>query len=685
MLAQSGISPDWAASRGYETISDKKRLAEIGITPAGRRIPGLLIPLLDVHGSTWGYQFRPDSARVMQNGRTVKYESPSSQRNGIDVPPGVGAQLGDPAIALFITEGTKKADCAAVHGLCCVALMGVWSWRGTNTAGGKTALADWQDVALSDRRTILAYDGDVQRKESVRAAMSALAKYLAIKGAKIEYLHLPDTDDGKVGLDDFLVAHSVDELWTLVRPIAPPPRQPAAEPAAPPQEPAPLGSIDGAALLDDVKAWFGRFIIVTDPDDLNILSLWTVHTHLVSELRTTPRLQIDSVIFGSGKTTVLDHLERLCLNPVQAAQLSSPALIPRMLETRMRTILLDEIDRSLRKDRPGVEDLIAILNSGYRYGASRPVLVQVPGGWEPREMPTFAPVAMAGNSPNLPDDTTSRSLRVLLMPDLAGAAEDSDWEMIEDDAEQLRARIIAWADTARATVKSLAVDLPEKCIGRSREKWRPLKRIATVAGGQWPDITDALIAKSILEDEAEREAGLKAQPPGVILLTDLLKVWPDDQKFVPTLDLVAALIAHNRDYWGPDSPYGKALTDTRFGRMLSQAAKVTSQRPGGTGPRGYLRSQLQRAWCRLGLASPIQPGGPDEPGEPGDHEPNDDHDDSDRSQVRQDNHVHRVNTGTPQHDQCLGCGRALTGVWNLPVVRERGYCTPCFERQQRRA
>jgi hypothetical protein len=63
--------------------------------------------------------------------------------------------------------------------------------------------------------------------------------------------------------------------------------------------------------------------------------------------------------------------------------------------------------------------MIAILNSGYKFGAARPVLVPVKGGgWEPRDMPTHAPVAMAGNSPYLPADTVSRLLRILLMPDL---------------------------------------------------------------------------------------------------------------------------------------------------------------------------------------------------------------------------------------------------------------------------
>ena len=358
----------------------------------------------------------------------------------------------------------------------------------------------------------------------------------------------------------------------------------------------------GAELLDRTAAWYGRFIRVTDPDDLNLLTLWTAHTHLVVELYTTPRLQVDSVIFGSGKTTVLDHLQRLCDNPVQAATLSSPALIPRLLESAMRTLLLDEVDRSLHPDKPGVGELIGIINSGYRSGATRPVLVPIKGGgWEAREMSTYAPVVMAGNSPNLPSDTVSWSIRILLMPDLDGTVEDSDWELIEGDAKQLRTDIAAWADSVRQSVKGAAVALPPGCIGRSKEKWRPLKRVAVAAGGDWPDIVDRLINNSLAEDEAEREAGLKTQPPGMVMLTDLFAVWPDGEKFMPTRELVNKLIIHNPDYWGAESGYGKPLTETRLGRLVTQAAKVTSIRRGGVPPRGYLRSQLQPVWRRLGI------------------------------------------------------------------------------------
>jgi pyrimidine operon attenuation protein/uracil phosphoribosyltransferase len=221
MLAESKITPEHARARGYRSVDTKARLEVLGVTKAGRNVPGLLVPQLRKDGSTWGYQYRPDVPRLNGAGKPNKYETPVNQRNGIDVPPGVGPMLDDPAVPLFVTEGVKKADAAACAGLACVALPGVWSWRGRNEQGGKTAVPDWHDVALNDRRIVLAFDSDVVRKRLVRTALDQLAGYLTGKGAKIEYLHLPDNSDGKTGLDDYLAEHTVDELWALVRPDPP--------------------------------------------------------------------------------------------------------------------------------------------------------------------------------------------------------------------------------------------------------------------------------------------------------------------------------------------------------------------------------------------------------------------------------------------------------------------------------
>jgi hypothetical protein len=375
---------------------------------------------------------------------------------------------------------------------------------------------------------------------------------------------------------------------------------------------------DGSNILDGLVNWFGRFIRFTHTDDVYTLALWTVHTHLANALYTSPRLMIDSVMPGSGKSTLLDHLNRLCHNPIHAATLTSSAQLTRMLDTGPSTILLDEVDRSLSSDRPGVTDLLAVLNAGYRVGATRPVLVQKDNNWETKQMPTFAPVAMAGNSPKLPEDTVSRSIRILLMPDLDDSIEDSDWELIEEHVAELRAQIARWADGAREQVKGMVVELPQGCIGRAKEKWRPLKRIAVVAGGRWPAIVDRLISLSLAEDAAEREEGIKTLPVGMVMMQDLHAVWTHDENFMGTRDLVTKLINHNAEYWGVNSGYGKALTDTRFAQIVMRASRVTPHRVGGRGPRGYLRSEFEPVWRRLR----IEPGAPGQPGALGAAEPN---------------------------------------------------------------
>jgi hypothetical protein len=257
MLAASGIPPEHAVARGYETIVDSRRLVQLGfVKNACKCVPGLLIPLLRRDGSTWGYQYRPDVPRLNGKGKPIKYETPYQQRNGLDVPPGMGDLLDDPCVPLWVTEGSKKADCGAQYHLCIIALSGVWNWRGTNDMGGKTAVGDWNDVALNGRRVIIAFDGDVTRKPSAAKALCALAHFLKSRGAQVEYLHLPDDGKQKVGLDDYLVpGHTAEDLLRLVKPDQPPVPD-EEEPPQPEPPPPPVTPVS----LDDAHAVFERWL-----------------------------------------------------------------------------------------------------------------------------------------------------------------------------------------------------------------------------------------------------------------------------------------------------------------------------------------------------------------------------------------------------------------------------------------
>jgi hypothetical protein len=172
LMVESAIAPEIARERGYRTESTRTGIKRLGFSDSQARTPALVIPLFDVHGECAGYQVRPDQPRVV-DGKAVKYETPRGMRMMIDVAPSLSRKrsaqrqttqahgeptdselpplIADPFIPLFATEGVRKGDAAVSIGLCCISLLGVWNWRGSNVSGGITAVSDWESIALKSR------------------------------------------------------------------------------------------------------------------------------------------------------------------------------------------------------------------------------------------------------------------------------------------------------------------------------------------------------------------------------------------------------------------------------------------------------------------------------------------------------------------------------------------------------
>lgn len=217
LLRTSGIAPEVLAARGYRSITIKAELRRLGFFEIQCRVPALLIPIYGVTGDLVTYQIRPDEPRVDHKGKVVKYETPAHSSMALDVPKLARSWLGDPSRPLFITEGARKADAAVSRELCCIAVLGVWNWRGTNEHGGKVALPDWELVALNERHVYICFDSDLMNKPQVHRALVRLKGFLERKGAHVSLIYLPAGEDGaKVGLDDyFAAAYTPQDLLDL--------------------------------------------------------------------------------------------------------------------------------------------------------------------------------------------------------------------------------------------------------------------------------------------------------------------------------------------------------------------------------------------------------------------------------------------------------------------------------------
>ncbi|MDP2730093.1 MAG: DUF3854 domain-containing protein [Dehalococcoidales bacterium] len=220
-LKQSAISLELIGRRCYQTIVEWKQLEALGFTKQQCRVPGILIPLWGVEGTgVVGYQFRPDSPRLNNRGKPIKYETPKGATNRLDCPPVCQKLLADPKIPLWITEGVKKGDALASLGECVIDLTGIWNWRAKNASGGITVSSDFDSIALNNRLVYLAPDSDNATNPSVSQAVRRLTEFLKRKKANVSIVLLPSGNNGsKTGVDDFLaVGHTLTELKALAVP-----------------------------------------------------------------------------------------------------------------------------------------------------------------------------------------------------------------------------------------------------------------------------------------------------------------------------------------------------------------------------------------------------------------------------------------------------------------------------------
>lgn len=209
----SGITPGIIAERGYWTATTKQELAALGFSKEQQRVPALVLPMHGVDGIVIGHQIRPDEPRLNDKGKPVKYEFPAGSMMRIDICPNphIRELLADKRSELWITEGIKKGDSAAARGVCVIAVLGVWNWRGTNALGGSTELADWEKVAIKGRKIFVCFDSDVTYKPEVQAALKRFVAMLKRRGAAsvtIIVPHLPGKQ-GKLGMDDFFALGGV--------------------------------------------------------------------------------------------------------------------------------------------------------------------------------------------------------------------------------------------------------------------------------------------------------------------------------------------------------------------------------------------------------------------------------------------------------------------------------------------
>jgi AAA domain/Domain of unknown function (DUF3854) len=213
LLAARGISEKTAASAGLRSVGSIEAKKILGFDP---RSGGILIPYIHpATGAVRTYRFRPDVPLVI-DGKPAKYLSPRGVGNLLYFPPDVGPRLAEVAQPLNITEGEFKTLCAHEKGILCLGLTGVYGWKARKSGHESAPIVDLDFLGSRGRTFTIIFDSDLALNGQVAAARHALGKELYRRDASVVWaIDLPSPDGKKVGLDDFLVSHGLDEFLNL--------------------------------------------------------------------------------------------------------------------------------------------------------------------------------------------------------------------------------------------------------------------------------------------------------------------------------------------------------------------------------------------------------------------------------------------------------------------------------------
>jgi len=153
-----------------------------------------------------------------QGRKRPKYIQKKDSPNSLYIPPLLQVSELQSLSVLYFTEGEKKALKATQEGLRCIGITGLWNWK---RKGSDELLPDFDKINLIGREVVIVPDSDwlslnkEGKPKNLKNAVYRFATALMLRGAVVQIAYLPAVGSDKVGLDDYLLGHSIADFAQL--------------------------------------------------------------------------------------------------------------------------------------------------------------------------------------------------------------------------------------------------------------------------------------------------------------------------------------------------------------------------------------------------------------------------------------------------------------------------------------
>jgi hypothetical protein len=319
--------------------------------------------------------------------------------------------------------------------------------------------------------------------------------------------------------------------------------------------------VNSQALIGKIVDLYSQYLSCS-PEQLDLLALWTMHTHSMPAAPFSPFLNIHSRQKQSGKSLCLELLRLLCDEPEMHIA-ASPSLLLHQLADASHdgeneftgTLLLDDCHATFGT-RMNLK-LQGLLTASFQQHGFYTVEAKGAEGYEMQQLHVFFPTAFAGHG-RLPACLADRSILINLEPKPPGSpCQPFRFYDALKLARPISLDLREWGGKNYETMCAIAPyrqdQFPPGLTSRQQDCAEPLLHIADFIGGEWPQrarqalvnafalaaFEDFYHSSQILSDL--RDAFAEKGNPGWISTADLLaflhtmedRTWDDWSKGKP--------------------------------------------------------------------------------------------------------------------------------------------------------
>src|SRR5829696_2678363 len=306
--------------------------------------------------------------------------------------------------------------------------------------------------------------------------------------------------------------------------------------------------INGADLLDRLRAALVRYVVLPSAEAADAITLWIAATHAQTAWEHAPRLVLKSPEKRCGKSRCQDVIAETCHRALITVNATVAAIV-RSVGDNPPTLIVDEADTIFRWDI-----------TSHQLEA----------------MTTFAMACLASIG-DLPDTIEDRTV-VIRMRRRAPGEQIAPYRTRRDGPHlnELRDELADWVGGMAPALHDVVPEMPVE--DRAADTWEPLVAIADAAGGHWPDrARSACLA--LTGDEPNDGA------PGTRLLADLHEVWKESEPelFTTTTILDRLKKARGKSVVGMGTQSRTDHSD-RAGRAAQTVPGSVAKHPGRWSP-----------------------------------------------------------------------------------------------------